>query len=119
MAARNAGAPQVIAYWLTSASIAALAAPFSSTGQEKSGNPWARLTAPCTTASRVMSLITDSVKVDAFADTRAAAGIRPGAGTADCEGSIWEATAPSCSVSHLSGGHGPRRPRRGPPPPGS
>ena len=44
MASRSGLAPQVTAYWLTSASIAALAASFSSAGAGKSGNPCARLT---------------------------------------------------------------------------
>jgi hypothetical protein len=39
IASRNRLAPQVIAYWFTSPSIAALAAAFSSGGQAKSGNP--------------------------------------------------------------------------------
>src|SRR6266516_4819099 len=47
MASRKDLAPQVMAYWLTLASMAALAASFSSTGQGKSGKPWARLTASC------------------------------------------------------------------------
>src|SRR6266536_1207810 len=50
-----------MAYWLTSASMAALAACFSSGGQGKSGNPWARLIASCSSASRVISRMTDSV----------------------------------------------------------
>ena len=45
--ARKSRAPQVIAYWLTSASMAAFAASLSSDGHGKSGKPWARLTAPC------------------------------------------------------------------------
>src|SRR4051812_41229712 len=67
MARRKSGAPHVIAYWLTSASIAALAASFSSVGHGKSGKPCARFTAPRSRASRVISRMTDSVKVSALA----------------------------------------------------
>src|SRR5258708_5153808 len=70
MASRKFCAPHVIAYWLTSASIAAFAASFSSCGHAKSGKPCARLIASCWIASRVMSRITDSVKLAAFRETR-------------------------------------------------
>ena len=50
------------AYWLTSASIAWRAASLSSSGHGKSGKPWARLIAPCSAATLVISRITDSVK---------------------------------------------------------
>ncbi len=50
IASRSDFAPQVIAYWLMSSWRAADAASFSSGGQGKSGNPWARLTAPCSIA---------------------------------------------------------------------
>src|SRR5438445_87631 len=52
--------------------MASTAASLSSAGAAKSGNPWARLTqsAPCSaTHSRVISLITDSVKVFDFCET--------------------------------------------------
>ena len=64
--------PQVIGYWLTSPSMAAMAARFTSSGAGKSGKPWARLIASCSIASLVISLITDSVSAAAVADARAA-----------------------------------------------
>src|SRR6478672_5935936 len=78
-----------MAYWFTSARMAATAASLISAGAGKSGKPWARLTAPCATASRVISRITDSVNVSALAEvcgtpegyrreTRGAAGRCPG-----------------------------------------
>ena len=66
IASRSGFAPKVIAYWLWSAATASAAAAFSSGGQGKSGNPWARLTAPAATASRFISRMTDSVKVSAL-----------------------------------------------------
>ena len=59
----------MMAYWLMSASIASRAAAFSSSGHGKSGNPWLRLTAPAWLARRVISRMTDSVKLAAFFDT--------------------------------------------------
>src|SRR5256885_487775 len=41
---------------------ALVAASFRTSGAGKLGNPWARLIAPCSLASRVMPRITDSVK---------------------------------------------------------
>ena len=70
IASRSGFAPQVIAYWLMSSWTALAAASFSSGGQAKSGNPWARLTAPCWTASRFISRMTDSVKLAALAEIR-------------------------------------------------
>ncbi len=61
-ASRNRLAPHVIAYWFTSSRIACTAASFSTAGAGKFGNPWARLIAPCSLASRVMPRMTDSVK---------------------------------------------------------
>src|SRR5437588_2899602 len=64
IAARSSGSPQVMAYWLTSAMIAAQAASLSSCGAAKSGNPWARLMPRSPwrrRISRVISRITDSV----------------------------------------------------------
>src|SRR5688500_288351 len=69
IASRKSRAPQVMAYWLMSASIAAFAASFSSGGQAKSGKPWARLTASWSAAWRVISRITDSVKLAARIET--------------------------------------------------
>ena len=46
--------------------MASAAASLSSGGHAKSGNPWARLTAPWAAASRLMSRITDSVNDAAF-----------------------------------------------------
>src|SRR3990172_2389830 len=71
MASRRSRAPHVIAYWFTSAAIAAVAACFTISGAAKSGKPCARLTAPCAWASRVISRITDSVKQAALRDARA------------------------------------------------
>lgn len=62
--------PQVIGYWFRSASMAATAARFTSSGAGKSGKPWARLIALCCRASLVISLITDSVSDAAVADAR-------------------------------------------------
>ena len=62
-AMRRPGVPQVIAYWLTSSCMARQAASLSSPGAGKSGKPCARLIAPCRLATRVMSRMTDSVKV--------------------------------------------------------
>ena len=67
IASRSGLAPHVIAYWLTSAKSAAAAASFSSCGAAKSGKPWARLTAPASTASRFISRMTDSVNDSALA----------------------------------------------------
>src|SRR5437660_1626511 len=72
IASRITFAPQVVAYWLKSWRIASTAASLSSAGAAKSGNPWARLiqSVPCSAIhSRVISLITDSVKVFDFRET--------------------------------------------------
>ncbi len=69
MAARSRSLPQVTAYWLTSARMASTAASFRSSGAGKSGKPWARLIAPCSRATRVISRMTDSVKRAALADS--------------------------------------------------
>ena len=50
--------------------IARAAASLSSGGHAKSGNPWARLTAPASTARRFISRMTDSVKLSALAEIR-------------------------------------------------
>ena len=63
MASRSRLAPQVMAYWLMSERIAAMAASFKTWGVAKLGKPWARLMAPCSLASRVIPRMTDSVKV--------------------------------------------------------
>src|SRR2546426_135130 len=57
-ASRSRFAPQVMAYWFTSSWIARAAASFSTSGAAKLGNPWARLMAACSFASRVMPRIT-------------------------------------------------------------
>jgi hypothetical protein len=62
MASRSGFAPQVMAYWLKSAAMASAAARFSASGAGKSGKPYARLTALCLRATRVISRMTDSVK---------------------------------------------------------
>src|SRR2546427_3654062 len=61
-ASRSRFAPQVMAYWFTSSWIARAAASFNTSGAAKLGNPWARLMAACSFASRVMPRITDLVK---------------------------------------------------------
>src|SRR5262249_44212673 len=60
------GAPEVAAYWLTWALIAAHAASLIACGAGKSGNPCERLTPPYNSLSRVISRITDSVNCVAF-----------------------------------------------------
>ena len=72
-ASRKPFAPQVIAYWLMSARIARQAASLISSGHGKSGNPCARFTAPCASACRVISRMTDSENCRALAERRAAA----------------------------------------------
>src|SRR4026207_1538935 len=69
MASRNSFDPQVIAYWFTSAAMASMALRLMSSGAEKSGKPCDRLTAPCFSASRVISRMTDSVNELAFCET--------------------------------------------------
>src|ERR1700723_3209233 len=69
IASRSFFAPQVIAYWLTSAEIASCAARLIAAGAGKSGKPCERLTAPWRRARRVISRITDSVKRSAFRDS--------------------------------------------------
>ena len=68
IARRNSRAPQVMAYWFTSAQMARTAASFTSAGAAKSGNPWARLMASCSMASRVISRMTDSVNCCALSE---------------------------------------------------
>jgi hypothetical protein len=63
IASRNAGAPHVMAYWFTSPWMAAHAASFITSGMGKSGKPCARLIAPYCWATRVISRMTDSVKL--------------------------------------------------------
>src|SRR6476620_7819563 len=63
IAMRSAELPQVTAYWFTLPWIAAHAASFIGSGIGKSGNPCARFTASCWFAMRVISRMTDSVKV--------------------------------------------------------
>lgn len=53
-----------------SASIASMAARLTKSGAGKSGKPWARLIAPCSSASRVISRITDSEKTSVRAATK-------------------------------------------------
>src|SRR5213080_1130891 len=60
-ASRRRFAPQVMAYWFTSSRSARAAASFRTSGAGKFGNPWARLMAPCSLASRVIPRITDSL----------------------------------------------------------
>src|SRR5262245_12319676 len=67
-ASRSGLAPHVTAYWLTSSSIAAMAAALTASGAGKSGNPCDRLTPPWRSLSRVISRMTDSVNCVAFWD---------------------------------------------------
>src|SRR6476661_9438314 len=64
IAMRSAELPQVTAYWLMSPWIAAHAASFIGAGIGKSGNPCARLIASYCCATRVISRMTASVKVE-------------------------------------------------------
>ncbi len=50
----SAFTPAMGAYWLCPALRAATAASLTNSGPSKSGKPWARLTAPCSRASRDM-----------------------------------------------------------------
>src|SRR5690348_14636078 len=54
-----------------SAAMACCAAALISAGAEKSGKPCDRFTAPCFSASRVISRMTDSVNRSAFVESRA------------------------------------------------
>src|SRR5437899_9603028 len=69
IALRKDRAPQVMAYWFTSARMARQAASLISAGAGKSGIPCARFTAPWSWARRVISRITDSVKLRALFET--------------------------------------------------
>src|SRR5258708_17643212 len=55
MARRRAGWPLLTAYWFSPARMAAMAAAFTAAGPSKSGNPWPRLMAWCSTARRDMA----------------------------------------------------------------
>ena len=70
MASRRFFAPQVMAYWLMSASMARQAAALSSAGAGKSGIPCARFTASYFAASIDMPRITLSVNRDALCESR-------------------------------------------------
>src|SRR5712691_3529658 len=72
MAARSLGEPHVTGYWLYPSRMARWAAAFSSSGASKSGNPWARLIALSSSASRVISQITNSVNRPTLAADEAA-----------------------------------------------
>src|ERR1700761_368792 len=63
IASRKFFAPQVMAYWLMSAEMASWAARLISGDAGKSGKPCERLMALLAMARRVISRITDSVKV--------------------------------------------------------
>src|SRR4051812_46921412 len=56
MAWRRRGSPGAAAYWLRSAAMAFCAASLMKAGAGKSGKPWPRFTAPCSTASLVISV---------------------------------------------------------------
>src|SRR5579883_610665 len=85
MASRSAGAPQVMAYWFTSARIAAQAASLIACGAGKSGKPWARLMPSTATQSRVIRRMTDSSNCWGFAAMRGS--MRPAPLTASPDGS--------------------------------
>src|SRR5439155_21019163 len=53
---RMRGRPGIGAYWFRSAAIASAAARLTNSGPAKSGKPWPRLTAPCWTASALISV---------------------------------------------------------------
>src|SRR4030088_2560020 len=63
IAMRSAELPQVVAYWLMLPWIAAHAASFIGSGIGKSGNPCAGVIASCWFAVRLISRMTDSLKV--------------------------------------------------------
>src|SRR5207247_6335313 len=89
MASRIAGDPHVTGYWFTPALMACRAASLTSSGASKSGKPWARLMARCSSARRVISRITDSVN----RETRAGDGLVSMPGSLDLgdplEGKRW------------------------------
>src|SRR6185437_15447655 len=51
-------------YWFISSAMASRAAILTSAGAAKSGKPWARFTALCSKARRVISRMTDSLNSD-------------------------------------------------------
>src|SRR6266566_2117686 len=73
---RSCGAPHVVAYWLYPSCSATAAASRIRGSVAKSGNPWAKLTARSGPLSarfnRVISRMTDSVKLCALSDRREA-----------------------------------------------
>src|SRR5262249_22763319 len=89
IAERSAGAPQVVAYWLYPSRRAFAAASRIRGSGSKSGKPWAKLTAfsgPCSARlSRVISRMTDSVKLFALRDCRGAVELVSGIGALQME----------------------------------
>src|SRR5579859_290279 len=75
-ASRRGAAPQVVAYWLWPSRRAFTAASTMRGSVSKSGKPWAKLIARSGPLSsrfcRVISRMTDSAKLSAFSDSRAA-----------------------------------------------
>src|SRR6266849_6756758 len=75
-ASRNGAAPQVVAYWLKPPRSVSTAASTMRGSVSKSGKPWAKLIARSGPLSsrfcRVISRMTDSAKLSAFSDSRAA-----------------------------------------------
>src|SRR5947208_5126895 len=75
-ASRRGAAPHVVAYWLWPSRSALTAASTIRGSVSKSGNPWAKLIARSGPLSsrfcRVISRMTDSAKLSAFSDSRAA-----------------------------------------------
>src|SRR5450759_207598 len=78
---RSCGAPHVVAYWLKPSRNAAAAASRIRASVLKSGNPWAKFTARFGPFSwrfkRVISRMTDSVKLWAFSERRLMPRVRP------------------------------------------
>src|SRR4029077_4481814 len=76
---RSCGAPQVVAYWLYPSRSAPAAASRMRSSVLKSGNPWGKFTARSGPFSsrfkRVISRMTDSVKLWALSERRLMAGI--------------------------------------------
>src|SRR5690348_7383274 len=85
IASRSGAAPHVVAYWLCPSRSAWAAASTMRGSGSKSGKPWAKLTAlsgPCSARlRRVISRMTDSVKLCAFSDWRIAPRLVSGIGS--------------------------------------
>src|SRR5258706_15694171 len=84
-----------------------------SSGAAKSGKPWERFTAPCLSASRVISRMTDSVKRLAFCETCRCLD-KAGVVIAFLIGSHFCDQVPGCAISPqpIPGSPAPARPSR-------